>query len=290
VIDLGANSYGKSAIRLVKVDRLVTPHRVRDLTIAIELSGEFAASYRNGDNAAVIATDTMKNTAYALAGEHLTGAIEDFGLVLGRHFAAAEPEVETATVSIDEHAWRPIGDAPDAFTRDGSETRTASVTVSADGAIVTAGIDGLTVMKTTRSSFAGFPRDRFTTLAETDDRIMATRVSTTWTYGGDGRPGADAVAGVGVDFDRVFEAIRSTFLEVFAEHQSPSVQASIWIIGKAILERHPEVDAIEMTMPNLHHWTVDLSPFGIENDREVYVSTTEPHGLIEATIGRSAGV
>jgi urate oxidase len=277
VIDLGANSYGKSAIRLVKVDRHVTPHRVRDLTIAIKLAGAFAASYRDGDNSAVIATDTMKNTAYALAGEHLTGSIEDFGLVLGRHFADAEPEVETATISIDEHAWRPIGDAPDAFTRDGSETRTAGVTVWRGGAIVMAGIAGLTVMKTSRSSFSGFPRDRFTTLAETDDRIMATKVSTEWTYAADAN----------VDFDRAHGAVRSTFLEVFAEHESPSVQASIWIIGKAILERHPEVDAITMTMPNLHHWTVDLSPFGIANDRAVYISTSEPHGLIQATVHRT---
>jgi urate oxidase len=277
VIDMGPNSYGKSAIRLVRVDRHVTPHRVRDLTIAIHLDGAFAASYRDGDNSAVIATDTMKNTAYALAGEHLTGPIEAYALALGRHFAEAEPEVQVATISIDEHAWRAIGDAPDAFARDGSETRTTGVRVWRGGASVAAGIDGLSVMKTTRSSFAGFPRDRFTTLAETDDRIMATRVSTEWTYG-------DATE---MDFDRSYEAVRSTFLEVFADHDSPSVQASIWIIGKAILERHPEVDAIAMTMPNLHHWTVDLSPFGIVNDQEVYVSTSEPHGLIKATVQRS---
>jgi urate oxidase len=277
VIDVGANSYGKSAIRLVKVVRGETPHRVRDLTIAIELDGEFAASYRDGDNSAVIATDTMKNTAYALAGEHLTGSIEAFGLVLGRHFAEAEPQVQVATISIDEHSWRPIGPAPDAFVRDGSETRTARVQVWRDGARVTAGIDDLTAMKTTRSSFSGFPRDRFTTLAETDDRIMATKVSTAWSY-------ADGAA---IDFDRSYAAVRSTFLEVFADHDSPSVQASIWIIGKAVLERHDEVDSIDMTMPNLHHWTVDLRPFGIANDREVYVATSEPHGLIRATIHRS---
>jgi urate oxidase len=81
--------------------------------------------------------------------------------------------------------------------------------------------------------------------------------------------------------------VRTTFLETMADHHSVSVQASIWIVGKAILERHPEVAEISMSLPNLHHWTVDLSPFGIENDREVYVSTTEPHGLIEATIRRS---
>ena len=277
MIEVGPNSYGKSAIRLVKVVRGATPHRVRDLTIAIALEGEFAASYRDGDNSAVIATDTMKNTCYALAGEHLTGSIEDFGIVLGRHFLAAENEVERVRVSIEEHAWRPIGDAPDAFTRDSSETRTAAVVVGRSGLDIRAGIAGLTVMKTTRSAFSGFPRDRFTTLAETDDRVMATKVTASWVY----------ASGAQLDFDTSFVAVRSTFLEAFADHHSESVQHSIWVIGKAILERHPEVDEVSMSLPNLHHWTVDLSPFGIENDREVYVSTTEPHGLIEATIRRS---
>jgi urate oxidase len=132
-------------------------------------------------------------------------------------------------------------------------------------------------MKTTRSAFAGFPRDRFTTLKDTDDRIMATKVTASWAY-----DPADEI-----DFDASFGGVRSTFLDVFADHDSVSVQASIWIIGKAILERHAEVAEVSMSLPNLHHWMVDLSPFGIDNDREVYVATTEPHGLIEATIRRS---
>jgi urate oxidase len=279
VIEVGQNRYGKSAIRLVKVDRDRTPHRVRDLTIAIALSGDFASSYSEGDNSAVIATDTMKNTAYALAGEHLTGPIESFGLALGRHFLGSGPQVGLAKIRIDEHAWLPIGEAADAFTRDGSSTRMAEVSVRRDGVMVRAGISDLAVMKTTRSAFAGFPRDRFTTLEETDDRIMATKVTASWAYD----PADD------VDFDASYESVRSTFLEVFADHHSVSVQASIWIIGKAILERHPEVAEVSMSLPNLHHWTVDLAPFGIENDREVYVATTEPHGLIEATIRRSDG-
>jgi urate oxidase len=280
MIEVGPNSYGKSALRLVKVVRGETPHRVRDLTIAIALEGDFAASYRDGDNSAVIATDTMKNTCYALAGENLTGSIEDFAIVLGRHFLEAGSEVELARISIAEHAWRPIGDAPDAFSRDASETRTAMVSVTREfDPSIESGVADLSVMKTTRSAFAGFPRDRFTTLAETDDRIMATRVTASWLYA----PGAE------LDFDASFAAVRSTFLEAFADHDSESVQHSIWVIAKAILERHSEVDDVSMSLPNLHHWTVDLSPYGIENDREVYVSTTEPHGLIEATIRRSDG-
>ena len=277
MIEVGANSYGKSAIRLVKIERGETPHRVRDLTIAIALEGDFDASYSAGDNSAVIATDTMKNTAYALAGEYLTGAIESFGIVLGRHFLAAGEEVQRVRVSIDEHAWQAIGAAPDAFSRDGSSTRTARVSIGRNESEIRAGIADLILMKTTRSAFEGFPRDRFTTLKETADRIMATRVTASWAY----------AAVDDVDYDASFSAIRSTLLEVFADHHSASVQASIWIVGEAILERHPEVTEVSMSLPNLHHWTVDLSAFGIENDREVYVSTTEPHGLIEATIRRT---
>jgi urate oxidase len=276
VTTLGPNRYGKSAIRLVRVDRDAASHRVRDLTVAIALEGDFDSSYVDGDNSLVVATDTMKNTTYALAAEHLTGSIETFGAALGRHFLR-DPQVERATVTIDEFAWRPIGDAPDAFLRDRSSTRTAVVAVTRDGVAVESGIAELVVMKTSRSAFSGFPRDEFTTLAETEDRLLATKVSATWRY----------VDGVDVDYDASFTAITRTLLNVFAEHHSVSVQASIWIIGRAIVERHAEVAEITMTLPNLHHWTADIERFGIPNDRQIYVSTTEPHGLIQATVRRA---
>jgi urate oxidase len=166
--------------------------------------------------------------------------------------------------------------APDAFVRTGEGTRMATVAVGRDGIVVEAGIEDLVVMKTTRSAFAGFPRDRYTTLPETDDRLMATKVTAIWTYGAPD-----------IDFDSTWIAVRDTLLEVFADHDSPSVQTSIWIMAKAMLERHEELDEVRMVLPNLHHWTVDLDRFGIDNDRTVYVATTEPHGLIEATVRRS---
>ena len=272
---LGPNRYGKSAIRLVRVDRGSGGHRVRDVTVAIALEGDFAASYVDGDNSLVVATDTMKNTTYALAAEHLAGSIEEFAAALGGHFLR-DPQVERATVSIDEFSWRPIGDAPDAFVRDRSSTRTAVVASSRDGISVESGVADLVVMKTSRSAFSGFPRDEFTTLPETEDRLLATKVSATWRY----------VPGAEVDYDASFTAVTRTLLDVFAEHHSVSVQASIWIIGRAIVERHAEVAEITMTLPNLHHWTADIERFGIPNDRQIYVSTTEPHGLIQATVRR----
>jgi urate oxidase len=279
VTELGVNRYGKSAIRLVKVVRGPDRHEVRDLTVAIALEGEFEASYIAGDNANVVATDTMKNTVYAFAGKHLTGPIEAFGAVLADHFLAVD-QVDRAIVTIVEHRWAPIGNAPDAFTLDRSSTRTAVVDASRDGTTIDAGIADLTVMKTAKSAFSGFPRDELTTLPDTEDRLLATKVTASWRYA------PTASASSSVDFDASFGAISGTLLEVFAEHDSASVQASIWIIGRAILERHPEVSEVTMTLPNLHHWLVDLARFGLPNDREIFTPTTEPYGLIQATVRR----
>jgi urate oxidase len=249
------------------------------LTVAIALEGDFTAAHTDGDNSAVVATDTMKNTAYAYAAEHLTGAIESYATTLATHFLDFA-QVDRATVNVREHGWRPIdvagAPAPDAFVRSGEGTRVATVAVTPGETVVEAGVEDLIVMKTTRSAFSGFPRDRYTTLPETEDRLMATKVTAIWRYGAPD-----------IDFDAVYAAVRSTLLEVFADHDSPSVQTSIWIMARAMLERHAELDEVRMVLPNLHHWLVDLGPFGLENDRQVYVATTEPHGLIEATVRRS---
>lgn len=281
MIELGAARYGKAGVRLMRVDRATTPHRVRDLTIAIALEGDFVAAHTDGDNTLVVATDTMKNTAYAFAKEHLDASIEAYGLALAEHFLAV-PQVDRATVNVREHAWRTIAvdgtPAPDAFVRSGEGTRVATVSATGGGVSVEAGVEDLIVLKTTRSSFRGFPRDAYTTLPDTDDRMAATRLTAIWSYGS---PDVDA--------DASFDAIRTDLLETWADHDSPSIQTSIWIIARAILERHDEVQEIRMVLPNLHHWLVDLSPFGLENDREIYTPTSEPYGLIEATVRRGEG-
>src|SRR5262245_32999830 len=284
--ELGPNRYGKSQIRLVKVTRGADRHTLRDLTVAIALEGDFAAAHEDGDNTNVVATDTMKNTTYALAQDGLTGSIEAFGRVLALHFLAF-PQISRATASIREHAWRPIdtdaGPAADAFVRGGELTRTTAVSATREGVAVESGLDDLVVMKTTKSAFEGFPRDQFTTLPEASDRLMATKVSASWGYA----PTTSADAAF--DFDAAFVAARSTLLDVFATHFSPSVQNSVWVIGSAMLEESSCIEWVHMGLPNLHHWLVDLGPFGMTNDRELYVATTEPHGLIEATVRRRSG-
>lgn len=279
MIELGRNRYGKAAIHVVRVARDAELHRVRDAIVAIALEGDFDAAHTDGDNSLVVATDTMKNTAYAFARDHLGGSIEAYGRALAEHFLEFA-QVDGATVNVREHGWSPIAvdgrPARDAFLRGGEGVRVATVAASRGQTTVEAGVEDLVAMKTSRSGFSGFPRDRYTTLPETDDRLMATKITAIWRYGSPD-----------LDFDDTFAAVRQTLLEVFADHDSPSVQTSIWIMAKAILERHEAVEEVRMVLPNLHHWLADLSPFGMTNDAEVYVSTTEPHGLIEATVRRS---
>ena len=263
MIELGANRYGKAQIRVVRVVRGPGAHRLRDLTVAIALEGDFTAAHVDGDNELVVATDTMKNTAYAFAKEHLDGSLEAYGRALADHFLEFE-QVDRASVSIREHGWSPIatpnGPAPDAFVRAGSGTRVATVVAALDGTTIEAGVEDLVVMKTARSAFSGFPRDEYTTLRDTDDRIMATKVTAIWRYGS-----SDLAS------DALHAAVQATLLEVFADHDSPSVQTSIWLMARAILERHEEVAEVRMALPNLHHWLADLSPFGLdERQRDLH--------------------
>ena len=282
--ELGENRYGKSRIRLVTVRRAPDRHDLRDLTVAVALEGDFDAVHTQGDNSGVVATDTMKNTVYAFARDRLTASPEAFGLELARHFASYDT-CSRAIIDVEEHRWLRVptetGEAPDAFFRAGDLTRLARVAVDRDGGLeVEAGVGDLTVMKTTRSAFSGFDRDQFTTLPEVEDRLMATKLRATWGY----RP--DLAKADGFDFDAAWDRAHLALQQSLAEHFSPSVQASIWIMGTAMMDAEPSIDWVRMVLPNLHHWKVDLAPFGLDNPGEVFVSTTEPYGLIDATVHR----
>jgi urate oxidase len=279
---LGANNYGKSGIRLVRVLRDGERHDVVDLDVAVALEGDFEAAHTAGDNSKLLATDTMRNTVYALAKDHLKGSIEEFGLRLVDHFLAEGPTVERARVSFVRFPWSRIRvdgrPHEHSFVRDAGERR-AVVTGDTDGRRrVEAGLGGLTIMKTTRSGWEGFFRDQFTTLPDTDDRILATVVAAEWSYG-------DAS---GLDYDRLWTTVRDRLLATFTDHYSPSMQNTLYRIGGAVLEAVPEVERIHLSFPNKHHLLYDLSRFGMENDNEVFHATEEPYGLIEGTVERPA--
>jgi urate oxidase len=278
---MGPNSYGKDGIRLVLVRRGVDRHELRDLTVDVRLAGDFDAVHTEGDNSPVLPTDTMRSTVYALAQAHLTGSIEDFGAALGERFLAAAPAAREAEVRLAEHSWTraDAGGAghPWAFVG-AAGTDTATVTSRRDGAAeVVGGLAGLTLLKTTGSAFSGFLRDEFTVLAETDDRIMASDVTATWTWS-DGRA---------TDHDRTRAAARAALVSSFADHDSASVQHTLHAMGTAVLDGCPDVVSVRLRMPNKHHVAVDLAAVGIENDRAVFVATDRPFGVIEGEVRRA---
>ncbi|HEY4596641.1 MAG TPA: urate oxidase [Thermoanaerobaculia bacterium] len=272
-VTLAENAYGKQAVRLVTVRRLPDRHELKDVTVAIRFEGDFAAAYTDGDNRGVLPTDTMKNTVYALAADHPFDDIEDFGLLLTDHFLTHNPRAARVQVDLTEHPWEPFGADGTAFRQPGSERRIAEVTRDREGARVVAGLENLVVMKTAKSAFEGFPRDRYTTLPETADRLLATAVRATWRYS---RP--DVPFGL-------WHQVRRVLLETFAEHDSRSVQHTLYAMGEAVV-RTLDVEEIHLAMPNRHHIPVDLRPFGLENRNEIFVATTEPYGLIEGTVRR----
>jgi urate oxidase len=279
---LGTNRYGKSRIRLVKVRRPASasgdaPHELVDLTIDVGLEGAFEAVYVDGDNAACLATDTMKNTVYAFARTHEIAHVETFALALAGHFVA-QPAVSRATVATVEHRWeRLVADGrshPHAFVQPGGEQWTAKVTRDEEGTRVSSGLTNLIVLKTSDSGFAGFPRDAYTTLPETTDRILATAVTAGWVY-----------RSVSVDFG-ARNRIRAALVESFAAHDSRSVQHTLYAMGGAALASCSDITEITLSMPNRHHLLVDLQPFGLDNPNEIFVATDQPFGLIEATVRR----
>jgi urate oxidase len=266
---LGANRYGKSDVRLVKVVRGEDRHELRDLVVDVSLEGDFAAAHTTGDNSGLLATDTMRNTVYALARTHPLDSLEAFGRALVEHFVAAGPTVTRAHVRIAEHPWSRLTEH--AFQRGSGGTRIASV--SGPDLRYEAGIEDLLVLRTTGSGWAGFHRDELTTLPETDDRILATIVTARWEY--DAEPAEATWAGV-----------RDAILAAFGDHYSPSVQFTLHHMGEAVLARFAEVRRIHFALPNRHHLLYDLARFGLDNPNEIFHSTTEPYGLIEGTVER----
>ncbi|WP_414940864.1 factor-independent urate hydroxylase [Amycolatopsis sp. cmx-11-51] len=274
-ITLGPNQYGKAEVRLVTVRREGAVHHLKDLTVSTSLRGDLAATHLTGDNADVVATDTQKNTVYAFAKEAPVGEIEDFALRLGRHFVDSFEHISGARILIDEHGWHRISGHDHAFSQAGSEKRTTAVTIQDGRAWVVSGLDDLVVLKSTGSEFHGFPRDEYTTLPETNDRILATAVTARWRYQGDG-----------IDWAASHAEVRRILLETFADKHSLSLQQTLYAMGEAVLKEREEVTEVRLSLPNKHHFLVDLSPFGLKNDNEVFYAADRPYGLIEGVVLR----
>jgi len=282
-IRLGPNQYGKAENRVVRVYRDTPRHQIRDLNVSTSLRGSFADAHVTGDQQDILPTDTQKNTVFAFAKKIGVTSIEEFGLALADRYLSVTPAADGARIEIEEYAWDRIqvdGAGHDhSFVRSGGGVRTTVVNVDGRGADrvahVVSGIKDLVVLKSTGSEFHGFLKDDYTTLQETTDRILATSLVARWRY-----------EGTGVDWDKSYDAIRALLLQRFAEIHSLALQQTLYGMGEAVLEQHPEVAEIKFSAPNKHHFLSDLSPFGLDNPGEVFFAADRPYGLIEASVIR----
>ena len=278
-VKLIESHYGKARVRVLKVFRNGLRHSAKELDVQVMLQGRFDASFTKADNRLVVATDSMKNTVNVFAKKKLGAETEEFGLALGEHFLKTYRHVSRVEVGLTEHCWAriPVGGKPHphSFSEKGAARPFAKITCTRKGNLIESGITDLFILKTTRSGFENFLRDEFTTLPETNDRILATKLAAVWTYRR--KPGS---------YSRTNGKILDAMLAVFAKNYSPSVQVTLFQMGEAALKTAPEISKVHLAMPNKHCLLINLKPFGLENKNELFVPTDEPHGQIEGTVAR----
>jgi len=280
MVILGENQYGKSRVRVMKVERHGDRHEVFEWNVEVWLKGDFTACFEDGDNSRILPTDTMKNTVYSLARVVKAATIEEFATDIVTYFITTQPQVDEACASIQATLWQHIDASgqkhPTAFMHTGPLTETVTATrPRGRSVLVTSGFTGMAILKTANSAFAGFKKDGLTTLKDMHDRLLGTVATAKWAY-----------VSPGLDYATLRARITDVLLRVFAEHDSLSVQQTLFDMGKAALETAPEITEIRLQMPNKHCNLVDLSAFGQDNPNHIFVPTDEPHGSIEACLRR----
>ncbi|WAU84183.1 urate oxidase [Streptomyces sp. Qhu-G9] len=292
---LAQNQYGKAENRVVRITRDGATHHIKDLNVSVALSGDMEEVHYSGSNANVLPTDTTKNTVYAFAKEHGIESAEQFGIHLARHFVTSQEPIRTARVRIEEYAWERIetsdagpetaaADEPrHSFARKGQETRVTQITYDGSSWEIVSGLKDLVVMNSTDSEFWGYVKDKYTTLPEAYDRILATEVSARWRFNW-----TDDEQRM-PHWEESYEQVRKHMLRAFAQTYSLSLQQTLYQMGSRIIEHRDEIDEVRFSLPNKHHFLVDLAPFGLKNDTAegaVYFAADRPYGLIEATVLR----
>ncbi|MFJ1549360.1 factor-independent urate hydroxylase [Streptomyces sp. NPDC088246] len=292
---LGQNQYGKAENRVVRITRDGDTHRIKDLNVSIALSGDMDDVHYSGSNAHVLPTDTTKNTVYAFAKEHGIESAEQFGIHLARHFVTSQEPIKVARIRIQEYSWERIATSDNnsrfigsdevnhSFVRKGQELRTAQITFDGEKWEIISGLKDLTVMNSTNSEFWGYVKDKYTTLKEAYDRILCTDVSAAWRY--NWTSDADRMP----NWEKSYVQARKHILQAFAETYSLSLQQTLYQMGSRVINSRSEIDEIRFSLPNNHHFLVDLEPFGLKNDTDdgaVYFAADRPYGLIEATVLR----
>lgn len=296
---LSGAKYGKDNVRVLKVRKLSdTHHVVSELRVQVLLEGDIEESYTKADNASIVPTDTVKNTIYILARDADTvEPIENFGATLCDHFLSKYSHIHGAEAKIIQYKWERYVDRknqeahPHSFILRKGETRETHVTLKRNkGFQVDSYIVGLGVLKSTGSAFYGYNKCDYTTLAETQDRILATDILAKWSWKGPLSRGDIQELSSSNTFDTVYEGVRDITINRFAHENSASVQATMYNMGQDILAKYSGVQAVHYEMPNKHYFTVNLDWFrnGKNPNDVIYAPQTDPNGLIFCTVNRTS--
>lgn len=290
-VDIVESRYGKNFVKLLHVKKDGNVHYIKELEVCTAITLNNHRDYLFGDNADIVATDTQKNTVYVLAKQYGVTSAEQFAMLLCNHFLTKYSHVVAAKASVEEAPWKRIQINGEkhvhAFQMSPDAKHVCEVTQNrGEKPLVKAGIRDLRVLKTTQSAFTNFHRDEYRTLPDADDRILSTVVSCDWWYS----------CTDNLNFDAAWETVMSVILKTFAGPAdkgefSPSVQNTLYLAEKGALAQIPQIDKIQMTLPNVHYIDVDYTRFpkleftGCNN--QVYVATDKPSGNIHAAIQRS---
>ena len=222
--------------------------------VDIDVFGErFIASYTDGDNRAVVATDTMKNFVYATAAEFGGASLESYVAFLGHRLLTTYPQMERIRVTAREvpldggHHDRGQSDVVFRMTRADPAMAHSDFARAGNDISMTharSGIEGMRLFKTTGSSFAAFARDAYTTLPDLVDRPLTIRMDAHWQYGdvrdasGEGKGHIEGTL------------IRKALEHTFHDFNSRSIQELVHEMGQRLLKSFPSLAAVEFSAEN----------------------------------------
>jgi urate oxidase/2-oxo-4-hydroxy-4-carboxy-5-ureidoimidazoline decarboxylase len=262
-------SYGKLRVPIQRVTaRDDGSHAVLAAELSVEVLGEnFDAAYTEGDNSAVVATDTMKNfilrESLAYPGETLEGLVAH----LARRFLRTYPVMEAVRVTGREHRFDPLSGVLFEHTR--GDHGVAEVELRGTELVESrAGREDLWLLKVTGSAFTRFARDEYTTLPERGDRM-----DVHWRYADP----ADAEGARHVDP----AAVRDLVAEVFDVFVSESIQHLVHEMGTRVLQRWPQLSEISFAAENRTR-----DPVGEDGPHKLYTDPFPAQGLITLTLER----
>lgn len=284
-IKLAQNDYGESRVRLLRVMHRGGIDEVKDLAVTVRLEGNFEGAHTAGDNRTLLPPDTIKNTVYVLARQYPAEAIEDFAFHLVEHFLTYNPQISRVHLEITERPWSRIviGEKghPHSFFAGANEKRTALLSGTREKTVLESGIEGLPLLKTSGASFENFLRDPYTTLQSRSHAIFCGSLDARWTY---------EFPEPEMPFSTMWHGIRKTVVEAFAAHESKSPQHGLYALGQAILDNFEAIVEARLSISESHCVPVDLKPFGMDNENEVFVSGDERRGTVSATLRRNSGI